>query len=126
MSNRTVCIYLGLMRRIYMVRPIYFLCMAIAMILLSGISFADDYEDCRLSCAGERDTRNMDCPSPYDASDEERRQCLNESQAAYENCISDCPAPPPVSSPSSEQNSPPRLGPKSRKDSRPMKSVNRQ
>lgn len=88
-----------------MMRPLSTLIMAIAMIILPGASIADDYDDCRLNCASERDTRNMDCPSPYDASDEKRSECMNDSQADYQNCINDCPAPPPIS-PSGEQGSP--------------------
>lgn len=88
-----------------MMRPIYSLFMALVLILLSVPSIAEDYQECWLRCAGERDTRNMDCPSPYDAADDERSQCLKDSQTDYENCINDCPAPPPTS-PSGGQVSP--------------------
>lgn len=85
-----------------MMRPIYITLTALAIVLLPGICFGDDYEDCKLNCQGERDTRNMDCPSPYDVSEETRRQCLNDSQADYQTCLGDCPPP----SPSEEQGSP--------------------
>lgn len=70
-------------------------CMAIAMILLPGVSVAEDYQECMARCAQERETRNMDCPSPYDTTEEKRNECLNESKDDYESCTSDCPSPPP-------------------------------
>lgn len=75
-------------------RPVCILCVMAA--LLPCASSADDYSDCRLTCAAERDTRNMNCPSPYDVSPagEERRQCLKENQDAYADCVKHCPTPP--------------------------------
>ncbi len=82
---------------------------AVAAVLLTRPGFAQDYQDCRSTCLAERDTRNMDCPSPYDIADnsQERSQCLKASQAAYLNCVKQCPAPPPGSSSPGEQRSPP-------------------
>ncbi len=87
-------------------KPISILLMAITMTLLSFTAYAQDYDDCRLNCSGERDTRNMDCPSPYDQLDDERNKCLKQSQEEYENCINKCPAPPPAS-PSGVEGTPP-------------------
>jgi hypothetical protein len=94
-----------------MMRPIRFLFMAMAVNILPGTSVAEDYQDCRSRCAAERDTRNMDCPSPYDdtESGEARRQCLRVSQTAYMDCLRVCPAPPPPAS-FGEQVSPPATG----------------
>lgn len=86
-------------------RPLSTLLMATAMMLLPLVgSSADDEDamDCRLSCAGERDTRNMDCPSPFDALDDERSQCLGNSQAEYKSCLSNCPTPSSPALPNSE------------------------
>ena len=93
-----------------MMRPIHILFMAMAMNLLPGAGLAEDYQECRLRCAAERDTRNMDCPSPYDdtESGQERRQCLTASQTTYADCLKGCPAPPPPSF--GEQVSPPATG----------------
>ena len=45
-------------------RPIYILLTAMTMALVSGAGFAEDQSQCQLTCAGERDARNVDCPSP--------------------------------------------------------------
>lgn len=79
-------------------RPIYVLAVAVITTFLPGASYADDYDDCRATCTFEKDTRNMNCPSPYDASDQERSQCLKNSQSSYEDCVKHCPASPPSSS----------------------------
>ncbi len=84
-----------------MMRTFYILSLVMAITLLLGATFDENYEDCVLRCSAERDTRNMDCPSPFDASDDERNQCLRDSKEEYDNCISDCPAPSSTS-PSSE------------------------
>ena len=75
-----------------MMRPFPSLLMVIVM-MLPAAGYGDDYEDCKLNCAGERDTRNMDCPSPYDATADERRQCQIDSESEYVECLNDCPAP---------------------------------
>ncbi len=89
-------------------RPIYFLITALAMMLLSGTSFAEDRYECILKCSAEKDTRNVDCPSPYESStsNEERARCMKRSQDIYIDCFNHCPppqyAPPPAEeSPSS-------------------------
>lgn len=90
-----------------MMRPIYILFMAVAMLFLPGSSFAEDYSDCRLTCNAEKETRNMNCPSPYDVSDQgqQRRQCMKDNQSAYDDCVSRCPTPPRPAS-SDEQPAP--------------------
>jgi hypothetical protein len=93
-----------------MSRLFHILFMALAMFLLPVAAFAQAYDDCRLTCMAERDTRNMSCPSPYDSvnAGEDRRQCLDKSQAIYKECIQRCPALPPP--PSSERVTPPVMG----------------
>lgn len=84
--------------------------MAMAMLLLFSVVFAQDYDDCKQACEATRDTRNMDCPSPYDAPSAaglERRQCIENNQAAYKECIKQCPA---QSSSSGEPVAPPAMG----------------
>ncbi len=84
------------------------LLLALALLSLSSALRADDYSDCRSDCAAQRDTRNMDCPSPYDTSDsgQQRALCLKQNQDAYNECLAHCPAPPPPP-PSSEEQAPP-------------------
>jgi hypothetical protein len=90
-------------------RPLRILFMAMAM--LPAAAFAQGYDDCKLTCAADRDTRNMSCPSPYDANNagQERRQCIDDSQATYKECIRQCPASTPPSS-SEEPTAPPATG----------------
>src|SRR5512135_2627336 len=95
-----------------MMRSIHILFVVMAMMILPSIGFADDYSDCRSACAAEKNNRNMGCPSPYDAANagQERLQCLKENQAAFEDCISHCPATPPLPPASEEQQpSPPAM-----------------
>ncbi len=81
-------------------RGIHILAVAVIVNFLPAVSVAQDYEDCRSKCVSERDTRNMDCPSPYDIPEfsEERSKCLKASQDVYADCVRQCPAPPPPSS----------------------------
>lgn len=85
-----------------MMRVIYVLFMATAMLLVPTAAVAEDNQECRLRCAGERDTRNMGCPSPYDSpySVPDRALCLKASQEAYSACIKSCPPPQPSAEPS--------------------------
>jgi hypothetical protein len=78
-----------------------------AMILLPGIAFASEPQDCRSACAADRESRYMNCPSPDDASGstEEHAQCMQNCMAIYENCISQCPADPPPPAHSERQTS---------------------
>jgi hypothetical protein len=75
-----------------------------APFLLPNAGFAqpDTYDDCRTSCAADRDSRNSDCPSPYDSENmgQDRAQCLQASRDAYASCIQRCPSslPPPPES----------------------------
>lgn len=83
--------------------------MALALLLLPCAAPAqDDYADCRLTCNAERETRDMDCPSPYDLMEngQERAQCMKDNRDAYNDCLSHC-VPPQPEQPSSETPPPP-------------------
>ena len=88
-----------------MMRPTYMLFTS-AILLLPSAGFAEDYQDCKLTCAAEKETRNMRCPSSYNSSaaSTEHRQCLKENEDAFEDCVNHCPTPPPAS----EEQTPPR------------------
>ena len=94
-----------------MTRAFYMLFAAMVFIVLPAAGFAEGKPDCMLTCASEQNTRNIDCASPRNAatSGQARRQCMNNNQAAYRNCIKRCPAPPPSSS-SDESASPMQTG----------------
>jgi hypothetical protein len=86
-------------------RSILILITVMTQLVLTEASFAQNeaYDDCKTSCASARETRNADCPSPYDSSSggQDRDQCLKASQEAYSNCVKSCapaqPSPPPES-----------------------------
>ncbi len=86
-------------------RPIYILFMT--MILLPGTGFAKDSQDCRSACASDRESRYLNCPPPYEASDsaEEHAQCMQNSKTIYDNCISQCADTPAQPSSSEEPTS---------------------
>ncbi len=83
-------------------RSIFIFAMLMAQLLLINSIFADteSYDDCKASCAGDKATRDADCPSPYDASPENqaREQCLKQSRESYNNCVKNCPPPTPPES----------------------------
>lgn len=89
-------------------RTTHMLFAAMATLLLPGASFAEDLTACQANCAAAKESRNMDCPSPYDVSDsgQERHQCIKDNETAYEDCIDHCPPPPRRSSSSVDQVSP--------------------
>ncbi len=83
---------------------------ALAQILVANASLAQNeaYEDCRGTCTAEKQTRDMDCPSPYDSTNmgQDRDQCLQNSRDVYTRCIQACP--PPQTPP--ESSTPPPMG----------------
>lgn len=82
--------------------------MTMAQLLLATVSFAatDSYDDCRTSCAADRQSRDMDCPSPYDSARQSREQCLQASRETYQSCVNSCPPP----SPSPAESNPSTMG----------------
>lgn len=83
-----------------MTPPFYRLFAAMVFILLPAAGWAKGKPDCMLACAAEQSRRNNDCASPRDATNsaQGRRQCMNNNQVSYRDCIKRCPAPPPSSS----------------------------
>ena len=86
--------------------PVLFL--SIAMLLRSGASVAEDRYECVIRCSSEKETLNMDCPSPYDSanSGQDRSRCLENNQAAFLACFNRCPPSQLDSSSSSEWTAP--------------------
>lgn len=60
-----------------------------------GVAQTESYDDCKSSCASDREERDADCPSPYDSSSggQDRDKCLKSSKEAYNSCIKSCPLP---------------------------------
>ncbi len=86
--------------------------MAAILLLICGSCLAQGMDNCRLTCARERDTNNGTCPPLfYDDPDsaKARDQCLKTNQQAYFDCIKQCPAP--SSSPGSSGGPPPSFPP---------------
>ncbi len=76
-------------------RLVFMLTAIMTQLFLTNIGWADAYEDCKTSCEADRESRDMDCPSPYDAaSTGDRDLCLKNNQEAYNSCIKGCPPPP--------------------------------
>ncbi len=70
---------------------------AAILLILCDACLAQGIDDCRLTCARQRDTSNGMCPPVfYDDPDsaKARDQCLKNNQQAYVDCIKQCPAPP--------------------------------
>lgn len=86
-----------------MMRPTYNLTMSLFMLLLPCAAYADGYQDCKSSCTAAMDTSNANCPSPYDTSEQRRSECIQNSQAAYKECVNQCPAPATPPPPAGEQ-----------------------
>lgn len=86
-------------------RSILILITVMTQLVLTNASFAqpEAYDDCKITCASDRDTRNADCPSPYDSSSgsQDRDQCLKASRETYSNCVKSCPPAPSPSPPES-------------------------
>ncbi len=68
--------------------------------VLTPVGLAQTVDDCKADCLADKQARDMDCPSPYDASSsDERTRCLKVSQDAYSSYIQGCqPASPPETS----------------------------
>lgn len=90
-------------------RTILILTTIMTQLFLTNVSLAetDIYEDCQASCASDKGTRDVDCPSPYESStgSQERDQCLKNSQEIYNSCIKSCP-PSSTQSPPQSNSSP--------------------
>lgn len=86
-------------------RAVLFLTVIMTQLFLANVSFAQAYDDCWLSCAAAKDTRDMDCPSPYDSPRalQSREQCLKDSREIYISCIKSCPPPTSPGSPSAHK-----------------------
>ncbi len=78
-------------------RTLLILATIMTQLFLTSVSWAEPYQDCKVSCASDKSSRDIDCPSQYDSSDasQERDQCLKNSRDAYNSCIDSCPPPPP-------------------------------
>lgn len=72
---------------------------------LAGTSRADEHSDCLSGCANDKRANDMYCPPAGGYSDEDHRQCVERSAAAYNDCVKACspapasPEPAPVAPP---------------------------
>ncbi len=84
-------------------RPFRVSCMTVILLLVCNTCLAQGMDDCRLTCAREKDTSNGLCPPVYyddPDSAKSRDQCLKNNQQVYFDCIKQCPAPPTSPGPS--------------------------
>ena len=63
------------------------------LVFLPGVIFAETAADCLAACAAEKASRDDNCPSQGDDVEQARAQCLQESQDAYNSCLSKCQQP---------------------------------
>lgn len=78
-------------------RSILILTVTAMQLFLSGVSLAeaDSAEDCRISCAAEKLSHDLECPV---SENQVSRRCLRAGQKAFTQCVDRCP--PPYSPPS--------------------------
>ncbi len=92
-------------------RALFIIMAVLAQMLVATASLAQNeaYEDCRGNCTAEKQTRDMDCPSPYDSTNmgKDRDDCLQSSRDVYTRCIQACPPP---QNPAPESSTPPPMG----------------
>ena len=74
-------------------RSVIILAMIGSLVFLSGAVFAQTAADCMAACAAEKTSRDDNCPPPGEDTDQARAQCLQESQDAYNSCLSKCQQP---------------------------------
>ncbi len=68
------------------------------LLLLPGAGAAETNAECQTRCAVEKATRDAACP-PSDQdedTDRARLQCLQDSENAFNGCVSGCPPPEPA------------------------------
>lgn len=79
-------------------RSMLILTVTMTQLLLSGASIAegDSSGDCRISCAAERLSHDLDCPV---SENQVSQRCLQAGEKAFTRCVDRCP-PPSASPPS--------------------------
>lgn len=76
-------------------QTIFILTVIGALLLLPGSSTAETTAECQTRCAIDKSTIDINCP-PADKdeeTDQARAQCLQDSENAYNSCVSGCPQP---------------------------------
>ncbi len=91
-------------------RPTSLLLPVLALVFLPIAGAAQTEDQCKETCASEKDARDQDCPSPSDYEElAERARCLEKSETIYVKCIDTCSAtataPVPQQTPSSTPGS---------------------
>ncbi len=77
-------------------RSILILAISGTLLLLPGVSSSETNAECQTRCATEKTSRDVNCPSSGEDSDQARAQCLQESQDTYNSCLNSCPQPAPA------------------------------
>ena len=71
-------------------RSIIILALFGILLLLPGVTFAETSAECQARCASESASRAASCPRPSFGTDQERSQCLQAGQDAFNGCITSC------------------------------------
>jgi hypothetical protein len=65
------------------------------LLLLPSVTFAETFAECQTRCANESASRAASCPRPSFGTDQDRTQCLQAGQDAFNGCITSCQQPAP-------------------------------
>jgi hypothetical protein len=65
------------------------------LLLLPSVTFAETFAECQTRCANESASRAASCPRPSFGTDQDRSQCLQAGQDAFNGCITGCQQPAP-------------------------------
>jgi hypothetical protein len=79
-------------------RSILIIVMFGTLLLLPKINFAEANSECQTGCATEKAPKEANCPAPGE-DDQARAQCLQEIQDTYNSCLSSCPQPALIDTP---------------------------
>ena len=71
-------------------RSIIILALFGILLLLPGVTFSETSAECHARCASESASRAASCPRPSFGTDQERSQCLQAGQDAFNGCITSC------------------------------------
>lgn len=74
---------------------------ALVCFFVSGIAYGQETDDCRSTCAADKNAANAQCPIAQDGDPDSARardDCRQGNETAYANCLAACP-PPALSNP---------------------------
>jgi hypothetical protein len=83
------------------------------LLLLPGVSSAENLNECLKRCSTEMSSGNANCPPP---GEDARTQCLQDNQEAMKHCVESCPPATPGDTPADTPKDTPLGTPKDTPD----------